>query len=103
MKIHARPKQLVAPMKRFNACQKRAVRGIELGNILHLQVEDIPKRMCRRFLRCFHQSNMCLRLENGLVVLVREEDVHTPNFTHSHFTQIYAHACHHYHTHLRKS
>nr|GMC66627.1 hypothetical protein Iba_chr02eCG7480 [Ipomoea batatas]GMC66630.1 hypothetical protein Iba_chr02eCG7500 [Ipomoea batatas] len=29
--------------------------------------------------------------------------MHTPNITHAHITQIYAHARHQYRTHLRKS
>nr|GME00514.1 beta-D-glucosyl crocetin beta-1,6-glucosyltransferase-like [Ipomoea batatas] len=47
LKIRGSPKHLASPIKRFNACQKNAVRAIGLGDILDFQVEGIPKSMCR--------------------------------------------------------
>nr|GLL41992.1 beta-D-glucosyl crocetin beta-1,6-glucosyltransferase-like [Ipomoea trifida] len=41
MKIRGNPKHLVSPIKRFNACQKRVVYEIELGDILHLQTSVV--------------------------------------------------------------
>ncbi|XP_031107103.1 uncharacterized protein LOC116011826 [Ipomoea triloba] len=53
LKIRGKHKYLVSPIKRFNACQKRAVPEIGLGDILDLQVDDIPKFMGRWVLSNF--------------------------------------------------
>nr|GMC91238.1 uncharacterized protein LOC109178682 isoform X1 [Ipomoea batatas] len=58
------------------AGEERVVHEIGLEDILHLLVEDIPKCMGRWLLSNFVPENMCFQLENGLVVPVREEDVH---------------------------
>nr|GMC67032.1 uncharacterized protein LOC109155335 [Ipomoea batatas]GMD53310.1 uncharacterized protein LOC109155335 [Ipomoea batatas] len=76
LKIRGSPKHLAWPIKRFNACQKNAVRALGLGDMLDFQVEGIPKSMCRWLISNFDPTNMCLRLENGLVLPVTEEDVH---------------------------
>nr|GLL39556.1 uncharacterized protein LOC109168900 [Ipomoea trifida] len=76
LKIRGSPKHLASPIKHFNACQKNAVRALGLGDILDFQVEGIPKSMCRWLISNFDSANMCLSLENGLVVPVTEEDVH---------------------------
>ncbi|XP_019172744.1 PREDICTED: uncharacterized protein LOC109168150 [Ipomoea nil] len=52
LKIRVSPKHLVVPTKRFNACQKKAVVELGLGELLNLQIHDIPKRMARWFVRC---------------------------------------------------
>nr|GME03274.1 uncharacterized protein LOC109191529 [Ipomoea batatas] len=76
MKIRGSPKHLASPIKHFNACQKNVVRALGLGDILDFQVEGIPKSMCRWLISNFDPTNMCLSLENGLVVPVTEEDIH---------------------------
>nr|GMD39206.1 uncharacterized protein LOC109191529 [Ipomoea batatas] len=76
LKIRGSPKHLAWPIKRFNACQKNAVRALGLGDMLDFQVEGIPKSMCRWLISNFDPTNMCLSLENGLVLPVTEEDVH---------------------------
>nr|GMC79943.1 uncharacterized protein LOC109179738 isoform X2 [Ipomoea batatas] len=55
---------------------KESVHEIGLEDILHLLLEDIPKCMGRWLLSNFDRENMCFQLENGLVVPIREEDVH---------------------------
>nr|GMC97359.1 beta-D-glucosyl crocetin beta-1,6-glucosyltransferase-like [Ipomoea batatas] len=76
LKIRGSPKHLAWPIKRFNACQKNAVRALGLGDMLDFQVEGIPKSMCRWLISNFDPTNICLSLENGLVLPVTEEDVH---------------------------
>nr|GMC70729.1 uncharacterized protein LOC109174777 [Ipomoea batatas]GME03276.1 uncharacterized protein LOC109174777 [Ipomoea batatas] len=76
LKIRGSPKHLASPIKHFNACQKNVVRALGLGDILDFQVEGIPKSMCRWLISNFDPTNMCLSLENGLVVPVTEEDIH---------------------------
>lgn len=75
MKIRAQCKPLVEPMQRFNARQRAAVGEIGLDQILHLRVHDIPLRMARWLLENFDPKNMTLRVENGVVIPIEEEDV----------------------------